>query len=65
MIALEFSSVMVLENALIDSALTKKARKKYLKLIKELQEESKDDAEVINKFIKTISQKKTNIFGAI
>lgn len=65
MIALEFSSVMVLESALIDSALTKKARKKYLKLIKELQEESKDDAEVINKFIKTITQKKTNIFGAI
>lgn len=63
--ALEFSSVMVLESALIDSALTKKARKKYLKLIKDIQEESKDDAEVINKFIKNITQGKTNIFGAI
>jgi ATP-dependent RNA helicase DeaD len=63
--ALEFASVMVLESTLIDSTLTKKAQKKYLKIIKEIQESVKNDADVINKFIKTIMQDKTNIFGNI
>jgi ATP-dependent RNA helicase DeaD len=63
--ALEFASVMVLESTLLDSTLTKKTQKKYLKMIKEIQETAQDDAEVINKFIKTITQSKTNIFGNI
>lgn len=64
MIALDFSTIMLLENAIIDSALGKQARKRHIKLLKEIQEETKDEKEAINKFIKDITAKKTHIFGA-
>ena len=61
---LTFSSVLALENALIDSTLSQKARKRQLKRIREIQEDVSEDREVISHYFKDLDKQKGNIFGA-
>ncbi len=61
---LGISSVVALQNILIDSTLSKKASKKHLKAIKELQEELKEDHAVVVNHLKNLTSKGNNIFGS-
>jgi ATP-dependent RNA helicase DeaD len=61
---LGISSVVALQNILIDSTLSKKASKKHLKAIKELQEELKEDHAVVVNYLKNLTSKGNNIFGS-
>ena len=62
--ALGVTSLIGLQNILTDSTLSKKAGKKQLKIIKDLQAEIKDDNIVLKNYLSNLAKSKNNFLGA-
>ena len=63
--ALDLSSLEVLQNALIDSTLSQTTSKQYLKDLKKIQGEANLSDNIVELFMKKLSEQKAYVFGAV
>ena len=62
--SIDLGSVEMMKNTLIDSSLTKKTSKKFLKMIKDLEAEGFIGEDLKDEVIKKLLNTKTSVFGA-
>jgi len=62
--SIELGSIEIIKNTLIDSTLTKKASKKYLKMIKDLEADGLSGADLKEAVSKKLVAAKDSVFGA-
>jgi ATP-dependent RNA helicase DeaD len=62
--SIDLGSVEMIKNTLIDSSLTKKTSKKFLKMIKDLEAEGFIGEDLKDEVIKKLLNTKTSVFGA-